>query len=292
MMNTFMIIEDDISVVKMLSTLIKKNNLGKVVEELYSSEHAIEEILFYHPDILLIDYLMSPMDGVLVTEKITKKGYKGKIIMISQVEAGPMISKAYNNGIHFFISKPINAIEVVKVIKNVSHSIELERSLEQIKSALSTADGTNAPLPQQEKESMKNILSDLGVISESGSSDLIKVIRKVKDLKEKNSNETYRLQDIYREIVMEKKEFDYNANEKNIKSFEQRIRRTIQKALENLAQIGIDDYYNPIFIEYSSLIFDLKQVKQEMKHIENASLSRGRINIKKFIEGIINKGSI
>lgn len=288
-MNTFMIIDDDVSVVKMISTLIRKNHLGKVVEELYCSEHAIEEILFYNPDILLIDYLMHPMDGVFVTQEIRKKGYKGQVIMISQVEADPMRSKAYNNGVHFFISKPINAIEVVKVIKNVSHSIELERSLEQIKSALSRIEGADAPLPQSKGKSVKDILGDLGIIAESGAADLIRVIEKVKELKEKNPSETYRLHDIYQEIIGEKKEFHHSVSEKDRKSFEQRIRRTVQKALENLAQIGIDDYYNPVFSEYASLIFDLKQVKQEMKYVEGLSKDRGGINIKKFIEGIVIK---
>lgn len=287
-MNTFMIIDDDISVVKILSNLIKKYKLGKIVEELYSSEHAVKEVLFYNPDILLIDYLMIPIDGVSIIKTLQERSYHGKIIMVSQVEDIPMISKAYNNGIQFFINKPINAIEVVKVIKNVSHSIELERSLALIQSALSNVAQPSINV-EREQYTIKNVLMDLGISGELGSQDLIKVIEKVKELKKKNPETTYRLQDVYEKIINESEEVGNHSNEKNIKTFEQRIRRTIQKALENLAQLGIDDYYNPKFTEYSSLLFDLRQVKQEMKYIENLTSERGRINIKKFIEGIIIK---
>ncbi|SJZ58788.1 response regulator [Garciella nitratireducens] len=287
-MNTFMIIDDDITVVKMIGSLIKKHELGKVVEELYSSEHAVKEVLFYNPDILLIDYLITPMDGVSVIQILQERGYYGKIIMISQVEDVPMISKAYHQGIEFFISKPINAIEVVKVIKNVSYSLELERSLNKIKSALSSVVHSSINIEEQEY-TIKNILMDLGIIGELGCQDLIKVIEEVKEFKKKNSQTTYRLQDIYEKVVNRNKKMKNDSNEKNMKSFEQRIRRTIQKALENLAQLGMDDYYNPIFIEYASLLFDLTQVKQEMKYLEGLSHDRGRINIKKFIEGILTK---
>ena len=53
--------------------------------------------------------------------------------------------------------------------------------------------------------------------------------------------------------------------------------------------MGLDDYYNSKFTEYSTLLFDFKQVKQEMNHIEDPMNSKGKINIKKFIEGVLSK---
>lgn len=287
-MNTFMIIDDDISTVKMLSNFIKANNLGKVVGELYSGEYAIEEILFYDPDIVLIDYLLPHIDGAEIITAIRTAGYKGKFIMISQIEDEAMISKAYNMGVLFFISKPINSIELINVIKNVSHSIELERSLDMIKSAL-----FNVPTPStnlvQENNKIESILTDLGIITDSGAHDLINLIYKIQKYKVVNPNIPYRLSEFYEEIIGENTENDYESLDKNIRTLEQRIRRTIQKSLNNIAEIGINDFYNPIFVEYSTLLYDLKQVKQQMRYIENPSLEKGKINIKKFIEGCIVK---
>lgn len=293
MKNTFLIIDDDISIVKMISTIIKKNDLGKVVEELYSGEHAVEEILFYEPDILLIDYLLPSIDGVEIIKKIKANGYEGKIIMISQVEDDPMISSAYNEGVLFFINKPINSIEVINVIKNVSHNIELERSLSIIKGALSSVGKLNPEFIFEDiRSKIENIMSTLGITGDTGTRDLIKIIEKIYNYYDLHKSFNYKLQDIYLEILEEDNYPEVLSSEdmsKKLKAFEQRIRRVIQKALSNIAEIGIEDYYHSTFTEYSNLIFDLKQVRQEMKHIEDPKFERGRINIKKFIEGVFTK---
>jgi two-component system response regulator YcbB len=109
--NTFFIIDDDINIRKMLIHIISNNDLGKVVGELGSGEHAVKEIQFYNPDIVLIDLLLPVIDGIQIIEASKAEGYQGKFIMISQVEDENLISKAYEKGIIFFISKPINKIE-------------------------------------------------------------------------------------------------------------------------------------------------------------------------------------
>src|SRR5690606_36736763 len=135
MSKTFIIVDDDMGIVSMLKNIIKQNNLGKVVANFTSGEHVIDEILFYDPDIVLIDYLLPSIDGVEIVNEIIKKGYKGKIVMISQVEDPTMVANAYSAGVLFFIKKPINAIEVVNIIKNVIQNIELEKSMSLIKEA-------------------------------------------------------------------------------------------------------------------------------------------------------------
>lgn len=287
MLNTFMIIDDDISVVKMLSNLINKNGLGKVVEELTEVEHAIDEILFYNPDILLIDYLLPTTDGVDIIKKSIERGFTGKVIMISQVENQSMIANAYNSGVLFFINKPINSIEVINVIKTVSHNIELESSLSIIKSALTNVNKTDT-IVESETSTIERILTDLGIISDSGSQDLIKIVKTINDYMKHYARNQYSLKDIYQE-VLEIENPNRPVKEKDIKSLEQRIRRIIQKALSNMAEIGLEDFYNPIFSEYAGLLFDIKNVKQEMKHLETPTEDRGKINIKKFINGILTK---
>lgn len=288
MLNTFMIIDDDISVVKMLSNLIKKNDLGRVVEELTDSDHAVDEILFYNPDILLIDYLLPTTDGLEIIKSVMEKNFSGKIIMISQVENQSMISNAYNSGVLFFINKPINSIEVINVIKTVSHSIMLENSLSLIKSALSTVNKADDTVVN-ETDSIQIILTDLGIISDSGSQDLIKIINTINEHRRIDALYQFNMRDIYYEVLINSEGSNSLINEKDIRSLEQRTRRIILKSLGNIAQIGLDDFYNPKFTEYSSLLFDMKNIKQEMKYLENSTENKGKINIKKFIKGIITK---
>ncbi|WP_090549216.1 response regulator [Natronincola ferrireducens] len=288
MTNTFLIIDDDVNVRKMLTYIIMKNNLGKVVEELNSGEQAPEEIMFYQPDIVLIDFLLPQKDGIEIIRSCRTLGYKGKFIMISQVDNDTMIAKAYENGIVFFIHKPINIIEAINVIKGVCENLRLERSVAMIKDAvfhIEQAKQTNVEVNWRQE--IEHIFTAIGIIVESGCKDLTKLIEKIITIKKKSPASIYQLQDIYRQIAEE--ESLQNNGSIHARTIEQRIRRTILKALENIAELGNDDYYNCKFIEYSNVLFDFKQVKQEIKHINNPREDRGKINVKKFVEGIISK---
>lgn len=288
MENTFLIIDDDVNIRKMLGILIKKNNLGKVICELDSGEHAVQEIIFYNPQVVLIDLLLPLLDGIEIINRSKQQGYKGKFIMISQVEEESVVSKAYESGIIFFISKPINSIEAINVIKGICHNIELEDSLEVIKSALSGFNNDKGITKELfVDEEIINIFTNIGITGAVGSNELIKIIHKIIEFKKRNPVSIYKLQKIYDEIVQE--EHGHENINANKKALEQRIRRIIQKALENLSELGCDDYSNSVFMEYSTLLFDFKQIRQEMRHINNPLDEPGKISTKKFIEGIITK---
>jgi len=292
MQNTFVIIDDDINIRKMLAHIISKNDLGKVVAELDSGLDAEKEILFYNPDVVLIDLLLPVKDGIQIIENVKAEGYRGKFIMISQVEDDHMIAKAYERGIVFFIGKPINLVEAVNVIKGVCHNIQLERSVELIKNAV-VGIGSNTAVANEKPsiiDEINRIFTDIGIISESGVKDLISLIKKVIDFKKQYGNQQYQLQDFYRRIAEE--DPDLKDASVGSKAIEQRIRRTILKALENIATLGCDDFYSSKFVEYSTLLFDFRQVKQEMRYLENPKEERGKINIRKFIEGVVNKLNI
>lgn len=286
MEETFLIVDDDINIRKMLGLLIKKNNLGKVICEIDSGKEAVQEIMFYNPDIVLVDLLLPIVDGIEIMKASKDMGYKGKFIMISQVEDESVVSKAYENGITFFINKPINRIEVINVIKGICHNIELENSLALIKNAvLNLNSDKNVTKELFLDEQIANIFADIGITGAVGSNELIIIIHKIIDLKKRNPTSSYKLQQLYDEILQE----EHGAGNVNKKALEQRIRRTIQKALETISELGCDDYSSSIFMEYSTLLFDFKQVRQEMRHINNDLEEPGKINTKKFIESIITK---
>ena len=73
------------------------------------------------------------------------------------------------------------------------------------------------------------------------------------------------------------------------KGIEQKIRRAIQKAQSHLAARGSEDFYDEIFTEYASRLFDFGQVQQEMRMLQGKGSQSGKINTKKFFEGILLK---
>src|SRR5699024_10703501 len=119
-------------------------------------------------------------DGTETVKELLDKGYEGKIIMVSQVEDEPMVSNAYNKGVLFFIKKPINSIELVNVVRNVSQSLELERSLSLIKTVIGNVEPPKEYVEKVDHiQKIQSILSDLGVIGMLGSMDLLSLIDKV-----------------------------------------------------------------------------------------------------------------
>ena len=108
------IVEDDLSVISILEDIIEDNDLGSVSGSSGENGADIDEILIRKPDVILIDYLMPGKDGMQVVRELKEKGCRAKFVMISQVSSKDMVGKAYDAGVDFFISKPINLIEVKK----------------------------------------------------------------------------------------------------------------------------------------------------------------------------------
>lgn len=284
-----LIIDDDVTIRKTLALLIRKNELGRVVGELASGEEAVEEILFVQPEIVLVDLLLPVLDGIGIVQQARSRGYMGKFIMISQVEETEMVSRAYESGVLFYIGKPLNAIEVVNVIRNVANQVNLENSIAQIKTAVqwlggqpATAQAAPARQNAELDERITAIFTDIGIVGAVGSDELREILRKLVTRKAREPSGTVPLAGLYAEVLEESGKSGPTAR----KALEQRIRRTVQKALTTLAELGSNDYADSTFMDYSTLLFDFKQVRQEMRHIEDPREEPGKISTKKFIAGL------
>lgn len=286
---TFIIIDDDIAICKILEQTIKKNQLGKVISILTTGKDAQNIIAELNPDIVLIDLLLPEVDGIEIVKNTVNKGYSGKIIMLSQVEEVEMISNAYKSGIFFYLNKPINIIETVSVINNVKKQVELEKSISMIKSVVfqEKVKDVKREIEYSHEEKLIHIFSDIDIVGTAGVDELKLVILEIINKKQTNPSKPYQLKEIYMEVS--KSLYGDSLALINFRSMEQRIRRTITKAMMSVASLGINDINNTIYKEYASSLFEIKQVEQEMKHLKNSLASQGKINTKKFIEGILIK---
>lgn len=279
----FFIIDDDPSSRKMLYNAIEYEDLGDVVGESEDGFGVEASIILKKCDIVLIDLLMPKQDGIETISRLQEMGYEGKFIMISQVEHKEMVAEAYSKGVEYFIHKPINRIEVISVIKKVIEHIRLERSLEGIRHTLSLFD----TLPKESPEIrtapfMRSVLADFGILGETGSQDIIHLIEYLlKRYKNERVREFPPLKDIFTDYVTYSNAVDV---QRDVKAMEQRIRRAVARALQNIASLGLEDYGNPKFEMYASKYFDFADVRQKMREIEqNEEVSRVRLNVKKFI---------
>jgi two-component system response regulator YcbB len=293
----FFIVDDSAPSRGILTDIIEDEELGTVEGEAEDgSEVYADELEAKGIDILLVDLLMPNRDGIETVREIAPS-FKGKIIMVSQVETKDMIGEAYSIGVEYYITKPINRLEVVSVLKKVSEHLLLKKSIQEIQKSLSGLQQINVTTAPKRTGSStiiasgKNILLELGIIGESGNKDLLDIISVMYQLEKDGVRKTPSLKDFYEKIV-EKRFGDSVSAEaitKEIKAGEQRIRRAIYQALDHIASLGLTDYANPKFEYYASKFFDYSQVRMKMQELEgkaDCSGTSARINIKKFIQAL------
>lgn len=279
-----LIVDDDRAVRRILAGIIENNNLGEIIGESGDGEEAEKKISILKPDIVLMDFLLPGKDGLEVIKSLRQRGISACFIMISQVEDQTMISQAYKVGIEFFIHKPINAIETVSVISKVQEIIKLKETVEKIRKTVINLD-TVTQLDGNRKKGLTKIeffLADLGILGEAGSDDIRVIIENHETFWQNINN----LQDLYQCLRHYYENYDEKKST-DTKAIEMRIRRAIDKALRNVASLGIEDYNNEQFLRFTSTLFDFIEVKKEMDYLRGKSQIGGKINIKKFLEGSI-----
>lgn len=268
------IVEDDINVIKILERIIKDRELGTLIGYSQDGLHGLREVQLLKPDITLVDFFMPGMDGIKLVNEAKDKNPEIQFIMISQVTSKKLIGRAYESGIEYYINKPVNAKEVENVIKKVIERIEINITLNQIKGLLKNDNPVdNVKRYTDYDKKIKRVMQRIGIMGETGSGDILKVIKFLIESGKNMSQLTI-------------KELCSHFSD-NSKSMEQRIRRTATIGMINLAHVGIEDYMNEIFVEYSNGLYNFEQVKKEMDYIRKKGKIRGKVNLKKFIDGMV-----
>lgn len=279
----FAIVDDDLSIRKIITHILRENNLGVVVVECNDGIVAFDMIRDMTPDIALVDLLLPGQDGIELIKQLKRDHSQTSFIMISESDSQSMITQAYQNGIEFFIHKPLNVLELVSVVQKVQETRKLKQFMAIVSNTTAQyLDGDsffnqNGLLEGPEKARINRIFSDIGIIGEAGVKHIYQAAKLI--YSQVKMDQSYQLHDIYWQLS------DQTGND--VKTIEQRIRRTIAKGLHNLANIGLDDFYNDKFQTCSTALFDFKEVRNEMNFITQKSSYHGKINVKKFIEGLL-----
>lgn len=257
-----------------LKRVILSNNLGSLAGESGGTDEALEEIADIVPDLLIFDLLGDEQKGFDLIDDLMKRRIKSKILIISDIVSKEIVEEAYRYGIEFYIYKPINDFEVKSVVKKIKEKVYLEKKIGEVRQLFDdiTHYPTETVAPRDCEADVKNILLRLGIVGEKGSKDILMVVKYIVENKVNVGYMTIR--DICSKFT------------DNPRAMEQKMRRAINIALMNIASLGIEDYMNETFVEYSNTLFNFEQVKREMDYIRGKSQEKGSINMKKFITGI------
>ncbi|MGE7624242.1 response regulator [Viridibacillus sp. NPDC096237] len=281
----YFIVDDDAASRRMLKQIILEGDLGVIIGESDSGESALPLVLSSHPDFVLIDFLMPHLDGIETIDQLKKQGFKGHFVMISQVVNKEMVGQAYEKDVEFFIHKPINRMEVQNVLKKTAERFLLRRSLLTIRESLvNFEETTKEETHRTVRDVVLSILNDMGIVGEVGSDDILSLMEHLIN-RSKPSMQLPALKDLYEELASEIKTNGVEIM-KECKAIEQRVRRTILAAMNNLATLGVVDYTNPEFEYYAPRYFEFSEIRTCMRSIQDDSKMprKLKVNVKKFLQ--------
>ena len=278
----FYLIDDDLSIIKILENIILEHQLGTIVGKSTKAKKAIDEIIDVRPDIVLVDLLLPEIDGINIIKEIKKYDKNIFFIMVSEVFSKDMVSKAFSIGVEYYINKPINIIESKSIIKKV---IEKRKNLDLIESYKNVL-SNKALKAANEDITLDQIIAKLNKIGLTGVGkiDLAKIIYYIIENDEKNTFYNEKMSKYYTYVADEYKKDDKKVKTKTIK---QRIRRSIIDAFKSIASIGLEDFLDPLFNKYSSSLFKFSEIRKEMNYLKGSSEKGGSIDVKRFIGGFI-----
>lgn len=272
------LIDDDSAVLSVLRLLIEDGGLGTVAGSSQSASDALEDLRTCNADIVLVDLLMPEMDGITFVQRAKRQFPELHFVMLSQVTSKDMVGEAYTAGVDFFISKPVNGIELTGVLTKVNDLLTMERTMRQVRSLMQLDRPDAKPQPSAaaapqtlegvELEKLKTVLQRLGLSGDPAYADLLQLVGY---LATQGRSEQMTVAQLCGRFSL------------SPKAMEQRIRRAAAAGMTNLASLGIEDYANDVFTEYAGTLFNFEQVRKEMNCIRGKSSEHGRVSVRRFL---------
>jgi two-component system chemotaxis response regulator CheY len=91
----------------------------EVAGEAADGEEAIRKYMNLKPDLVLMDVIMEPMNGVDATKAILDKDPEAKILMVTVLENKDILLNLMNIGAKGYIMKPFSTNEIAEKIKEI-----------------------------------------------------------------------------------------------------------------------------------------------------------------------------
>ena len=117
---TVLIIDDEVDICYLLSSILRSKNLQ--VNYVNSLKEATASLLNQHPEIIFLDNHLPDGLGINYIKQL-KEGNPGtKIVMITAFDNHTERSNAFNNGADTFICKPFTKDLIYQTVDNLLHA--------------------------------------------------------------------------------------------------------------------------------------------------------------------------
>lgn len=113
------IVDDQQLIIDAWTNLLSGYEEFQVVQSANNADEALEKILVYRPDVVLLDINLKGASGIDVCEKITNQLPKSRVIGLSLHDKVAIVQKLISKGAKGYITKNVSKEELVHAIKEV-----------------------------------------------------------------------------------------------------------------------------------------------------------------------------
>jgi DNA-binding NarL/FixJ family response regulator len=111
---------DDHEVVRLgLKSLLERHPNFEVVAEASTAREAIDHVIHYSPDVIVMDIRLPGGSGIEACQEITEKYPNSKVIMLTSYAEDEMLFSAIRAGASGYVLKQIGAEDLVRAIEAV-----------------------------------------------------------------------------------------------------------------------------------------------------------------------------
>lgn len=272
------LIDDDPAVRNVLQMILESSGRAEVAGCAENAAEALEDLPHVQADLVLVDLLMPGMDGIEFVRQARRRFPGLHFVMLSQVSSKDMVAEAYDAGVDFFISKPINSVEVLSVLGKMEQLLTMDRTLGQLRTllqgttpapaALTAAPAAGAQAEERRHAILNSVLQRIGISGDPACRDILQVVDYLVTCGQSE------------QLTVAQCCARFSSSPK---AMEQRLRRAAAAGMVNLANLGIEDYANDTFTEYAGTLYSFEQVRREMDCIRGKSSQHGRPSLRKFL---------
>jgi two-component system, OmpR family, response regulator len=106
-----LVVDDEPSIVDAVATALRYE--GFVVEEAGTGRAALDAVMAFEPDLIVLDWMLPDVDGIEVGRRLRARGYKTAILFLTAKDATEHKVEALRAGGDDYVTKPFSLAEIV-----------------------------------------------------------------------------------------------------------------------------------------------------------------------------------
>lgn len=112
-----LVVDDNLDMCQIISDILKEGRYS--VNSSYNGEDALMKIKKNHYDLIVLDYILNEMSGLIVLEKALQMIPSLKVMMISAFGDKSIKARARELGVSDFLDKPFDIKRFVQAVQDI-----------------------------------------------------------------------------------------------------------------------------------------------------------------------------